>query len=794
MKKIKGYLAFILVLCMIFALAGCSKGEGGGGGGPFGPIETKAGDETDGQTEPQTEDVEIAKHERTEGVWWIWDDEPGGETETGGGTSTPDDGKMPDQLTIEDIQKMNGDTLVIDLWRNDGYLSSLIGKFYDKKVTNVEESILAIRGIASMLGLGKGCEFFCPYISTDPQGYTYYKLQQRYGGYTLQYATMTIVVDPDGYTAGVTSSFVPNVGTASQEDKITAQEAEQIVREKFSGFDLVFYSDKTVRMAVPIEDVVYNCYVVFTDNPDSGINGFDQPYIEHYVSTDGEYLQLVPSSSFITSADDRIDCSEYFDGLETENVSYELTLGTGDTRKITVPISYSSKTGKYYMIDPSRKIAVSDYGEMCFGNTVQMITADSPQGFTDSHLFTYDNVIKVWDFYASRGLRSIDGFGTPVLVTVNYCDRQGNAISNACFWGIHQGWACIAFSNANRWGDCMDLVGHEFTHGVTREAMQGMRYRNETGAINESYSDIMGNIAEMSTGNTTGRNWLICEMSGNPIRDMGDPNRFNQPAFVGDAYYVTSVANPSFDANDYGGVHVNNSLIGHVAYLLDQAGMSLDEQYAMWIKSIELLTPNSDYEDLHGILLFSLKINGMLQEYGPVVNKAFEEEGLTRNWKVTYKETSKDGYTRVSAKCDEAIYESACQILFADQSGTIVSRMYPDSDYEFSTLLPAGSYIIQFQLYENGSASYYNYSGSGWVQDGSFGTFTVSGESAVELPGLYTGNSPTGHDDQTETQSQSQDQPQTHAPQNGKLNLVTYDGGYFSLLLPEGWTIDVGGS
>ena len=71
MKKIKGYLAFILVLCMIFALAGCSKGEGGGGGGPFGPIETKAGDETDGQTEPQTEDVEIAKHERTEGVWWV---------------------------------------------------------------------------------------------------------------------------------------------------------------------------------------------------------------------------------------------------------------------------------------------------------------------------------------------------------------------------------------------------------------------------------------------------------------------------------------------------------------------------------------------------------------------------------------------------------------------------------------------------------------------------------------------------------------------------------------------------
>ena len=118
------------------------------------------------------------------------------------------------QLTMEDIQAMNGDSTVIDIYNNDGYLSTLVGKYYEGKVNNYEDGVDSIKGIASLLGLTKGCEFFIVYAETDDDGYTYYTYQQRYGRNTLQYATLRICVDPQGYTAGLTCSFVPNAGTA----------------------------------------------------------------------------------------------------------------------------------------------------------------------------------------------------------------------------------------------------------------------------------------------------------------------------------------------------------------------------------------------------------------------------------------------------------------------------------------------------------------------------------------------------------------------------------------------------
>ena len=39
----------------------------------------------------------------------------------------------------------------------------------------------------------------------------------------------------------------------------------------------------------------------------------------------------------------------------------------------------------------------------------------------------------------------------------------------------------------------LDVVGHEMTHGVT-EHTAGLEYLGQSGALNESYSDLMGYI------------------------------------------------------------------------------------------------------------------------------------------------------------------------------------------------------------------------------------------------------------------------------------------------------------
>ena len=147
---------------------------------------------------------------------------------------------MPRQLTIEDIQAMNGDSTVVDIYSNKGYLSFLLGKFYDKPVRNAEDGVESIKGLASLLGLGKGCEFFAVYSERDDDGYMYYTYQQRYGGNTLLYSTLRVVVDPDGYTAGLSCSFVPNLGIVEDQGGITAAEAENIVRSA-QGASLRYY-------------------------------------------------------------------------------------------------------------------------------------------------------------------------------------------------------------------------------------------------------------------------------------------------------------------------------------------------------------------------------------------------------------------------------------------------------------------------------------------------------------------------------------------------------------------------
>jgi len=108
----------------------------------------------------------------------------------------------------------------------------------------------------------------------------------------------------------------------------------------------------------------------------------------------------------------------------------------------------------------------------------------------------------------------------------------------------------------------LDVVGHELSHGVT-EATSNLVYQNESGALNEAFSDMLGTAIEFSAG--TG-NWTIGEditIGGAGIRDMSNPNRFGDPSHYADRYTGTS---------DNGGVHTNSGIANHWFYLLAHGG------------------------------------------------------------------------------------------------------------------------------------------------------------------------------------------------------------------------------
>ncbi len=115
----------------------------------------------------------------------------------------------------------------------------------------------------------------------------------------------------------------------------------------------------------------------------------------------------------------------------------------------------------------------------------------------------------------------------------------------------------------------LDIVGHELTHGVT-DYTSSLIYQNESGALNESFSDIMGIV---------GRVLLSAARQRQPARRLSDGRgrlSARRHSFGGESAVVwaipitTRAATPA--PGDNGGVHINSGIPNHAFYLAIEGG------------------------------------------------------------------------------------------------------------------------------------------------------------------------------------------------------------------------------
>lgn len=519
---------------------------------------------------------------------------------------------------------------IVYLYNEQGYVKFIRGRFYDKKVTDTEKGVESLRGIADLLGLSKGSEFFAVYGEEDEYGYTYLTYKQRYGDLTLENASLKIILDPEGYTAGLVSSFAPNVGIAPQEEStLTEQEAEKIVRDYYAGKNIKIYSEYTRQTSVTIQGIAYHAWAVFTNLPDGEAENGGKGYLEHLIAYDGSYLTYVAVSSpeeqvFGDNVQMELALS-YFEGLEEDTYTGEITLHDGTKKTISVPVAYD-KNGTYYLADVNRHIFLADYYSYNFNNQFDPWTSETNSGWPDHYLAVYDSYIKVYDFYKNYGLTSVDGFGAPLLILTDYCDSMKNPIDNAVYLGLCGGWAVFSASAVNNFGECIDVAAHEFTHGITDYSAGGNLYQNQYGAVNEGISDICGNLCEMILGETEDRIWLLGENSGKAVRCMSNPWLYNQPCAMYDSYYYPESEEPDME-NDYGGVHINSSLIGYVGYRICEEGVPMDQAFGLWMGVLRMMTPKSGYDDVHEALKFAADIRGMDNDWQRKIDEICEAAG-----------------------------------------------------------------------------------------------------------------------------------------------------------------------
>lgn len=200
----------------------------------------------------------------------------------------------------------------------------------------------------------------------------------------------------------------------------------------------------------------------------------------------------------------------------------------------------------------------------------------------------------------SFGFNSIDNDGHELRSVIHL--NEGESVVNA-FWNGR--FATFGDGDCTGYGPLtsIDVVSHEFTHGLTR-FNSGMVYRYESGGLNESMSDMFGKGLEYYL-NPAGFTWQIAhdfriDTTENVFRNMADPNTRNHPKFYKGRFWSSAGE----------AVHTNSNVMNHWFYLLveggdgnnengdafnvEQLGMDKTMQIVFTIQTAYLV-PNSDY-------------------------------------------------------------------------------------------------------------------------------------------------------------------------------------------------------
>jgi Zn-dependent metalloprotease len=224
----------------------------------------------------------------------------------------------------------------------------------------------------------------------------------------------------------------------------------------------------------------------------------------------------------------------------------------------------------------------------------------------------YDLSGAVSDFYGSVAgldltqLLGVDVGGAPKLAsTVRFCTTD---LADTCPYA-NAFWNGAQMFYGTGWAGADDVVGHEMTHGVVDQYSK-LFYWGQSGAINESMADIIGEIIDHrhpSAGDAA-NNWDLGEDSPvGTIRNLANPTTYGQPDRTTSNLYTADAG-----YGDAGGVHTNSGVGNKTAYLISQGGTfngqtitgidgadaALTKTARLYVDVIERLSSGADYADL----------------------------------------------------------------------------------------------------------------------------------------------------------------------------------------------------
>lgn len=204
----------------------------------------------------------------------------------------------------------------------------------------------------------------------------------------------------------------------------------------------------------------------------------------------------------------------------------------------------------------------------------------------------YDGLGATWQLWQEvYGRNSLDGRGLPLVATVHYGRQYDNAFwdGSQMVFGDGDGVVFEPFTRS------LDVIGHELAHGVTQYT-SGLNYQDQSGALNESVSDVFGVLVKQRLlGQTADEaDWLIGAellaegVAGVALRSMAAPGTAYDDPRLGKDPQPAHLRDYVDTTDDNGGVHINSGIPNKAFHALATAlgGHAWEVAGQVWFDTI----------------------------------------------------------------------------------------------------------------------------------------------------------------------------------------------------------------